>query len=422
MITDLKTLLLQILVVCVLARALGWLFTRFHQPRVVGEIVAGLLLGPSLLGWLAPSALAFVFPPAGLGALNLLSQVGLVLFMFQVGLELNLTELKSMGRAVVITSNVSILLPFLAGVGLAFFLHPRLSSPDVPVFNFALFIGTAMSITAFPVLARILAERNLLGSRVGSIAISCAAVDDITAWCLLAFLSVKVHAGSQSHLWFTLVGLLAYVALMILVVRPLLARHRAFRKGTLSADALALVLLLAFLSALVTEWLQIHALFGAFLAGVVIPKSEGLVRSVVGKLETVNLVLLLPLFFAFTGLRTSVRLLSEGSLWAYCVLIIIVAVAGKLLGCVISMRAAGINWREAFSVGVLMNTRGLVELVILNVGLDLGLISPTLFSMMVIMALVTTFMTTPLLDLLNQARAPAKLVGLVDSQGVPRTG
>lgn len=422
MITDLKTLLLQILVVCVLARALGWLFTKFHQPRVVGEIAAGILLGPSLLGWLAPSALAFVFPPAGLAALNLLSQVGLVMFMFQVGLELNLTELTSRGRAVVITSNVSILVPFLAGVGLAFFLHPRLSSPTVPVFNFALFMGTAMSITAFPVLARILAERNLLGSRVGSIAISCAAVDDITAWCLLAFLSVKVHAGSQNHLWFTLAGLLAYVALMILVVRPLLARHRAFRKETLSADALALVLLLAFLSAWVTEWLEIHALFGAFLAGVVIPKTEGLVRSVVSKLETVNLVLLLPLFFAFTGLRTSVRLLSEGGLWAYCVLIIIVAVAGKLLGCVISMRAAGINWREAFSVGVLMNTRGLVELVILNVGLDLGLISPTLFSMMVIMALVTTFMTTPLLDLLNRTRAPAKLVGLVDSQGVPRTG
>jgi len=420
-ITDLKTLLLQILLVCVLARALGWLFTRLHQPRVIGEIVAGILLGPSLLGWLAPSAQAFVFPPAGLGALNLLSQVGLVIFMFQVGLELNLTELKSRGRAVMITSNVSILVPFLAGVGLAFFLHPRLSSPTVPVFNFALFIGTAMSITAFPVLARILAERNLLGSRVGSIAISCAAVDDITAWCLLAFLSVKVHAGSQNHIWFTLSGLLAYVALMLLVVRPLLARRRAFRKETLSADALAVILLLAFLSALVTEWLEIHALFGAFLAGVVIPKSEGLVRSVVSKLQTVTL-LLLPLFFAFTGLRTSVRLLSEGSLWAYCFLIIILAVGGKLLGCVISMRAAGINWREAFSVGVLMNTRGLVELVILNVGLDLGLISPTLFSMMVIMALVTTFMTTPLLDLLNQPRAPAKLVRLVDSPGVPRTG
>ncbi len=422
MTTDLKTLLLQILLVCLLARVLGWLFTKLHQPRVIGEIVAGILLGPSLLGWLAPSAMAFVFPPQGLGALYFLSQVGLILFMFQVGLELNLGELRKMGRVVVLTSNVSILVPFLAGIGLAFFLHPKLSSPTVPVFNFALFMGTAMSITAFPVLARILAERNLLRSRVGSIAISCAAVDDITAWCLLALLSVKVHAGSQNYLWFTLGGLFVYVALMLLGVRPLLARQRSFRKETLSADALALVLLLAFLSALVTEGLGIHALFGAFLAGVVVPKSEGLVRSLVSKLETVNLVALLPLFFAFTGLRTSVRLLNERNLWVYCLLIIIVAVAGKFLGCVISVRAAGINWREAFSVGVLMNTRGLVELVILNIGLDLGLISPTLFSMMVIMALVTTFMTTPLLDLLNQPRARAKLVNLVDPQGVPRIG
>lgn len=421
MITDLKTLLLQILVVCALARALGWLFTRFHQPRVVGEIVAGILLGPSLLGWLAPSALAFIFPPQGLGALYSLSQIGLVLFMFQVGLDLNLSELRRMGRAVVFTSNVSILMPFLAGVGLAFFLHPRLSNPNVPVFNFALFIGTAMSITAFPVLARILAERKLLRSRVGVIAISCAAVDDITAWCLLALLSVKVNSGTPNQLWFTLGGLVVYVALMILVVRPLLARQPAFKKETLSTAALAFVLLLAFFSALTTEVLGIHALFGAFFAGVMLPKSENLVRSVVSKLETFNIVLL-PLFFAFTGLRTSITLLNEMNLWAYCFLIIMVAVAGKFLGCVLAVRRSGINWREAFSVGVLMNTRGLVELVILNIGLDLGLISPTLFSMMVIMALVTTFMTSPLLDVFNQPRARMKLANLVDSQGVPRPG
>ena len=256
-----------------------------------------------------------------------------------------------------------------------------------------------MSITAFPVLARILSERNLLQSKVGSIAISCAAVDDVTAWCLLALLIVKIRAGAGTPLWVTLGGLVVYVAVMILVVRPFLARSPAFQRSTISPDALAWILLFAFLSAWVTDRIGIHALFGAFFAGAIIPASEGVVRSVVSKLETVSTVLLLPLFFAFTGLRTSVRLLSGSHLWFYCGLIIVVAVAGKLLGCLISVRSAGIGWREAFSVGVLMNTRGLVELVILNVGLELGVISPTLFSMMVIMALVTTCMTAPLLDL-----------------------
>jgi Kef-type K+ transport system membrane component KefB len=401
LVPELRILLLQIVVVCAVARALGWLFARLHQPRVIGEIVAGILLGPSLLGWLSPQALAFLFPAQGLGSLYSLSQVGLLLFMFQVGAELDVRELRRMGRVVVLTSNISILVPFLGGVGLALFLHPRLSSEAVPVSIFALFMGTAMSITAFPVLARILSERRMLKSKIGSIAISCAAVDDITAWCLLAFLIIKVRSGTASALLFTLVGLTAYVVLMTRVVRPLLSRHPAFKRETMSTDVLAFVLLLTFLSAWTTEWLGVHALFGAFFAGVILPRSEGLARSVITKLETLNTVLLLPLFFAFTGLRTSVSLLTtDATLWFYCLLIILVAVVGKLLPCVLSVRLAGLDWREAFSVGVLMNTRGLVELIILNVGFDLGVISPTLFSMMVMMALVTTFMTTPLLDLL----------------------
>jgi len=423
LIPDLKTLLLQIVVVCVVAQTLGWLFAKLRQPRVIGEIVAGILLGPSLLGWLWPSALTFLFPADALGPLYSLSQVGLLLFMFQVGLELDLRELRKMGRAVVLTSNISILVPFLGGVGLALFLHPRLSTSTVSVSNFALFMGTAMSITAFPVLARILTERNLLKSRVGRIAISCAAVDDITAWCLLALLIVKVRSGTGTPLWFTMGGLVAYVAFMILVLRPILARIPALTRQTISSRTLALALLFAFLSAWATERLGIHALFGAFFAGVILPKSERLVHTVVNKLETVSTVLLLPLFFAFTGLRTSVKLLNgDTTLWFYCVLIIAVAVAGKLLGCVLSVRTAGIGWREAFSVGVLMNTRGLVELVILNVGLELGVISPTLFSMMVIMALVTTFMTTPLLDLLARPRSTGELAGVVESQEIPEQG
>jgi Kef-type K+ transport system membrane component KefB len=404
LIPELKILILQIVIICSAARALGWLFARLHQPRVVGEIVAGILLGPSLFGWLAPSAMAHLFPPQGLGALYSLSQVGLLLFMFQVGLELDVGKLRRMGRVVVLTSNVSILVPFVAGAVLAPFLHQRLSDASVPVPVFALFIGTAMSVTAFPVLARILTDRGILQSRIGSIAISCAAVDDITAWCLLALITAAVRTGAGSPVWFTVGGLAVYVALMVLVVRPLLSRSAAFKSEKTSTDALVFAVMLAFLSAWATEWLGVHALFGAFFAGAILPRGEGLTRGVPEKLKFVNTALLLPLFFAFTGLRMSgVGLMSGGTVWLCGALILSTAVAGKLLGCVASVRASGMSWRDAFSVGLLMNTRGLVELVILNVGLDLGVISPTLFSMMVLMALVTTFMTTPLLDLLERS-------------------
>ena len=398
MIPELKTLLLQIVVVYFVARALGWLFEKLRQPRVLGEILAGVLLGPSLLGWLFPSVLSFLFPEQGLGPFYSLSQIGLLLFMFQVGLSLDLQQVRKQGPAVVLISNVSILLPFVAGVLLALSLYPRLSSPAVPVSVFALFIGAAMSITAFPVLARILTERNLLQTDVGSVAISCASVDDVTAWCLLALLSARVHSSSGSSLGFALAGLAAYVLVMIFVLRPLIHRIQASRPDKTSVDSLAILLIFMFLSAWTTEWLGVHALFGAFFAGVVLNRDAALARSVAEKLGTVTTVLL-PLFFAFTGLRTSVRLLNGSALWFYCFLIILVAVLGKLVGSAVSARIMGMEWRAALSVGILMNTRGLVELVILNVGLDLGVISPTLFSMMVIMALVTTLMTTPLLDM-----------------------
>lgn len=399
---EIRTLLLQIVIICAAARAVGWLFAKLQQPRVVGEILAGILLGPSLLGWLAPQASAFLFPKDGMNPLYFLSQIGLVLFMFQVGSELDVHEVRKMGRAVVLTSNISVLVPFLAGAALAWFLHPRLSNDSVPASTFAIFLGTAMSITAFPVLARILAERNLLRSKVGAIAIACAAVDDLTAWCLLAFLVMKVHAGSGAPLAFTLFGVAIYLLLMLGLIRPLLARIPELKGAAVSADTLALVLLFAFVSAWATDRLGVHALFGAFLAGVILPKNGNWASTLGPKLETVNSVLLLPLFFAFTGLRMSVRLLSGSTLWAYCALITVVAVFGKLSGSVISVRSAGVSWREALSIGVLLNTRGLIELVILNVGLDLGVISPLLFSMMVIMALVTTFMATPVLDLLDR--------------------
>jgi Kef-type K+ transport system membrane component KefB len=321
-----------------------------------------------------------------------------------------LQELRRLGRTVVLTSNVSVLVPLGAGSALALYLYPRLSSAKVPLPVFALFMGTAMSITAFPVLARILEERKLLQSPVGIVAISCAAVDDITAWCLLAGLIAWVR--SEASPWLPLAGLGVYVAVMTWVVRPLLAQHLGGRTSALQPETsrrtLAFTLLFLFLSAWTTERIGIHALFGAFFAGV-LPRSASFSRSLTSHLGTITSALLLPLFFALTGLRTNVRFLRGGTFWFYCALIVVVAVLGKLLGCAVAGRVSGMSWYDALSVGVLMNTRGLVELVILNVGLDLGVISPILFSMMVTMALVTTFMTTPVLDLLSQkANVPAE--------------
>jgi Kef-type K+ transport system membrane component KefB len=397
---DLKNLLLEILVVCAAARILGFGFEKLRQPRVVGEMFAGVLLGPSLLGWLAPSVFASLFPLGGLAPLYLLSQIGILLFMFQLGVGLDLQELHRLRRSVVLMSNVSVLVPLVAGSTLALYLYPRLSNAKVPLPVFALFMGTAMSITAFPVLARILEERKLLQSPLGVVALSCAAVDDITAWCLLAGLMAWLRASTETSPWLFLGGLGAYLVVMIWVIRPLLARSSAL-KADLSGGTLAFALLFLFLSAWITERIGIHALFGAFFAGVILPRSENFSRSLAGKLGTITRVVLLPLFFAFTGLRTSVRFLSGGTFWFYCALIILVAVVGKLLGCAVAGRVSGMSWGDALSVGVLMNTRGLVELVILNVGFDLGVISPTLFSMMVVMALVTTCMTTPILAALS---------------------
>jgi Kef-type K+ transport system membrane component KefB len=396
---DLRTLLLQIIVICAAARGVGWCFGKLRQPRVVGEIVAGILLGPSLLGRLLPDVSASLFPPASLGLLNGLSQIGLVLFMFQVGLTLDTSRLRQAGRAVLLTSQVSIVVPLISGAALALYLHDRLSSDAVSPFTFALFMGTAMSVTAFPVLARLLAERNLLNTSIGVIAISAAAVDDVTAWCLLAFL-MTVRATGDGPFWLPVAGLAAYLLVAVYVVAPLLRRTRLAVATSVGREGFASLLLFMILSSWTTERIGIHALFGAFLAGVILPKNESLVGYVSERLDPLTSALLLPLFFAFTGLRTSVGVLNGAGAWTDCALIVAVAVTGKLAGCAVTLSLAGTNWREAVAVGVLMNTRGLIELVILNVGLDLGVISPALFSMLVIMAVVTTFMASPLLDLL----------------------
>ena len=403
----LLTLITQIAVVLLVARAMGWLFRRIHQPQVVGEMAAGILLGPSLLGWVAPGVSASLFPPESLGYLNTLSQVGLIFFMFLVGLEFNPRLLRGRGHAAMVTSHVSIIVPFFLGSALALFLYPRLSDSSVTFTAFALFMGAAMSITAFPVLARILTERNLLHTSLGSVTIACAAVDDITAWSILAVVVAIIRSGeAATPLWLTLVGSGVYLVVMLLGVRYALRWLESFyhSRGRLTQDMVAGVLLILLASAWTTERLGIHALFGAFALGAVMPKDPGFVHDLSEKLEDVTVVFLLPLFFAFTGLRTSIGLVNGGEMWFYTGLIVLVAVLGKFGGSTLAARATALSWREAGALGVLMNTRGLMELVILTIGLELGVISPALFTMMVLMALIATFMTTPVLEWLYPAR------------------
>ena len=398
---NLKLLIAQIATILVVARMMGWLFRKIHQPSVIGEMVAGILLGPSLLGWLVPGVSATLFPPESLGHLSLLSQIGLLLFMFLVGLELDLERLRKLGRAAMVISQVSIIAPFISGLLLAFYLYPRLSDRSVNFTGFALFMSIAMSITAFPVLARILTERDLLRTGVGAVAITCAAVNDVTAWIILAGIIVIVRASILPlPLWMTLAGLGAFVLFMLVVARRALLKLVALyeRRNGLTHDILAVILLTVLASGWVTESLGVHALFGAFLAGAVMPRNEEFSRELWRRLEALIVVFLLPLYFAFTGLRSSFFLISGARMWFYCAVIIALAIIGKFGGSLVAARINGMSWRESAAVGVLMNTRGLVELVILNIGLDLGILSPALFSIMVLMALVTTFMTSPLLS------------------------
>jgi Kef-type K+ transport system membrane component KefB len=400
---DLFKLVLQIAVILAVCRGVGSIFRRLGQPRVVGEMFAGILLGPSLLGWMAPGISAYLFPAPSLGFLNALSQIGVVVFMFLVGLGINPKELKKHGHAAVLTSHVSITAPFVLAAFLSLYLYPKLSDDSVAFTSFALFMGAAMSITAFPVLARILAERDLLGSRLGTVAIACAAVDDVTGWCILAYIVVLIRsAHNPTSIWVTVGGIVAFALLMIYGVRLLLRRYETIyrERGQLSENLLALMLLLVLVSALCTEWLGIHLLFGSFLMGAIMPKEQKFVRYILDRFETITVTLLLPLFFAFTGLRTNIGLVKGQEMWMYCGLIILVATVGKLGGSMLASWLSGMRVREAAGLGTLMNTRGLMELVILNIGLDIKVISPALFSMMVVMALFTTFMTSPVLEMI----------------------
>lgn len=386
------------------SRLLGVVLRPLGQPLVIAEVLAGIALGPSLLGVISPNTLTMFFPSSSLGTLGLVSQLGLVFFMFLIGLELEPALLRGLGKSALAISNTSIALPFALGAGMAAWLAPALSTPTVPLASFVLFLGVAMSITAFPVLARILSERGLIHTPVGALAITCAAIDDVTAWCLLALISAVVRATGLAGAAFT--GLLAglYCTAMWFVARPLLARlvlQRTDRRG-ISQRMVAFTVVLLLLSAMATEAIGIHALFGAFFLGVIIPREHGLAHGLRERLEDLVVVLLMPLFFAYSGLRTQIGLLDSPGAWATCGLLTLVAVVGKFGGATVAARLTGQRWKDAMSVGVLMNTRGLMELVVLNIGLDLGVISPTVFTMMVLMALVTTMMTSPLVALLQR--------------------
>lgn len=397
----LSILLLQIIVIILAAKLFAELFRKIGQPPVMGEMVAGIVLGPSVVGLLSPQTMAFLFPPASMATLGLLSQIGVVLFMLVVGMDLDIQHLREKASAAIMVSHASIVVPFFLGTSLSLALYPVLAPANTSFTAFALFMGIAMSITAFPVLARILEDRGLSKTRLGSIAIACAAVDDVTAWCLLAIVIAVSKSNELGASVITVVLVILFIGIMIFVVKPRIENLIKVEKEKHSKGLLAGILAFVLACALITESIGIHALFGAFLAGVVMPSDAGFRLFLKEKLEAFSSSLLLPLFFAFTGLRTQISLLNDWSSWLTCFGIIVVAVAGKLGGSMLVARWTNMSWRDSFSIGVLMNTRGLIELVVLNIGYDLGILSGRIFAMMVIMALVTTFMTAPLLSLLQ---------------------
>jgi Kef-type K+ transport system membrane component KefB len=392
--------LIEVLVVIGGSRLVGWAFRSIGQPLVIGEIVAGIALGPSLLGWLAPELAVALFPPSATPFLNVLSQIGLIFFMFLIGLELDPKYLRGNLKTAVVTSGVSILVPFsLAGI-LSLLIYPVLSNSSVSFTAFALFLGAAMSITAFPVLARIITENNLQNTRLGTLALTCAAVDDVTAWCLLALAIAVTRTNSMVAAVPTIIYSAIYIGVMLTGGRWLLNILSTYydRTGKLSQLMLAVIYMAVVFSALITETIGIHLIFGAFLLGAAMPKKPRLVREIAQKTEDFVLIFLLPIFFAYSGLKTQIGLLNSLELWLLCLAILGVAIVGKYVGTYYAARSCQIDRQEASALGWLMNTRGLTELIVLNIGLELGVISPILFTMLVIMALVTTFMTSPLLE------------------------
>ena len=401
--SPLALFLLQIIIILIISRFFGILLMKIGQPSVVGEIIAGIVLGPSFLGYLFPGVSAFIFPPESLINLTFLSQIGLIFFMFIIGMELDLEKLKHKTQNAIAISHASIVVPFFFGVLVSYFLYEKYAPSTVNFLAFALFMGIAMSITAFPVLARIVKERGLSCTALGVMVITCAAADDVTAWCILAFVIAVVKSGGINSAIFTIVLALIYIFSMLKIVKPWLNKIfiKKIKNHKLNITVMSISFFLLLLSAYTSELIGIHALFGAFLAGVIIPRSLKVEELLTEKLQDISVILLLPIFFALTGLRTHLGLLNEGNSWYTLGLIITVAVLGKFGASALTARIIGYSTKDALSIGAFMNTRGLMELIVLNIGYDLGILSPTIFAIMVLMALITTFMTGPLLDLFN---------------------
>jgi Kef-type K+ transport system membrane component KefB len=399
----LSILLLQVIVILFTSKAFGIILRLLGQQTVIGEIIAGIFLGPSFLGWLFPDISALIFPRDSLISLQFLSQIGLTFFMFVIGMDLDISKIKNKAQDAVVISHASIIFPFFLGTCLSYFIYQDLAPQGVKFLAFTLFMGIAMSITAFPVLARILKERGLTRTPLGVLTITCAAADDVTAWCLLAAVIAIVKAGNIVSSLFTMGLAIVYIIFMLKIIKPWLQKisNKRITNESIDKTVIAVSFFILLLSAYFTEIIGIHALFGAFIAGVIMPNNIRFKEILIDKIEDVSTVLLLPIFFAFTGLRTQIGLLDTGYLWILCGVVLLVAIIGKFGGSTLSARIMGRSWEDSLSIGALMNTRGLMELVVLNIGYDLGILSPEIFAIMVIMALGTTFMTGPLLDLIN---------------------
>jgi len=396
-------LLLQIIVILLFCRIFSGLFLLIRQPTVIGEIIAGIVLGPSILGHFFPQVAAFLFPPDSLGNISLLSQFGLILFMFVIGMELDLDEVRKKLKETILISHVSTIFPFFLGMLVAYFIYDKYASNQTPFLSFALFIGIALSVTAFPVLARIIQEKGLTKSHLGTISLASAANGDITAWCLLAVVVAIAQTNSLLSAVYNILFSVAYMLAMFLLVRPFLRMvgQVYHNEEVIDKRLVAFIFFILTVSAFLTEILGLHALFGAFMAGVVMPADIKFRKIMSEKVEGVSLSLFLPLFFVSTGLKTEIGLLNTPEMWILCGIFILVAVVGKFGSATLTARFVGENWKDSLYIGALMNTRGLMELIILTIGYEMHILTQPVFVMLVLMTLVTTFMTTPLLDFIH---------------------
>jgi Kef-type K+ transport system membrane component KefB len=408
-------ILLQLIIILLVVQVFGYLCSFIGQPRVIGEILAGLALGPTLLGAILPRFEATVFPSSVLPTLQTLGDIGLVLYMFSLGTHIDTHTMLRQSRKATVVSLSGILLPVVMGGIFAFFLYPQFAGPRANLVSFMLLVGTAMAITAFPVLARLLAERRMLRTKIGTLALTCAAIDDVIGWCLLALVIAIINATGAAAVAMTIGFLVLFVAGMIGVVRPLLLS--ADRRITSKPALMALTMVLLLLSAYATNAMGIHPVFGAFMMGIILPRRTAFIEQVQG-IDQVNNLLFLPIYFVYNGLRTHIGLINSPALWLICALVLMVACLSKILGGALSLKVLGESWKESLTLGTLMNTRGLVELIVLNIGLDLGVISPTFFAMLVIMAVVTTMMAPPLLPLLGYRQKDVREKGAMDTENL----